>query len=373
MEFRLCGTRKDLQEVLCDVESTIPIRYYLEALYETSRIPSLSTLIGPELGSVTDERKNYFVLGKESKIGITYLTAHQKYEIDYGKNMASIQFRPSGVFSEGLMLCGELSEPTRDPESIELFNVFRNAIKKRFSLVNSVYLGKEAEKLFDNGWKVARSARAPSFTHLKRRPLREPYVSALNDNERLGFRESCQLLLSEGEALGNLALFGDWDGKSEIAFPKTTPHPEDEEPVGVRFFHMNFGSVDPDEEEMLLEQLSLPRTFINRCEINGVSFQNTDLSESFICWNDLLNVNLANVDLHNSDMRSNYFRNVTFKESNLTNADLRRATFENCDFANAIMTDCKLDLVYVSFLDLSPEQRKQIDWCSDPGEEPPGG
>ena len=122
-----------------------------------------------------------------------------------------------------------------------------------------------------------------------------------------------------------------------------------------------------------LSNLTLPRTFFGRSEINGATFRNTDLAESNLCWNDFIDVDFTNAVLAKSDLRAALFSNVKFVSTDLSNADLRQSTFKNCDFTNAWMNGAILTHDQTAVLGLSEEQRANIAWASDDGPEPAGG
>jgi uncharacterized protein YjbI with pentapeptide repeats len=128
-----------------------------------------------------------------------------------------------------------------------------------------------------------------------------------------------------------------------------------------------------DVGEHALEHLTLPRTLFGRSEIGPISFKNTDLSESTLCWNDFIEVNFTEADLSESDLRASIFRRVAFVRTSLRNADLRRSNFEACDFTDADMAGAKLTRKQGARIHLSDEQRKVIDWQESDGDEPPGG
>src|SRR5437764_1381806 len=96
---------------------------------------------------------------------------------------------------------------------------------------------------------------------------------------RLSYEESCRLVQRLGypnaEAEGAI-----------LPIPDHWPQCDDEAPIGVSFFRTRVGAGEHD-----LENLTLPRTFFGRSEIGPVSFKNTDLSESTMCWNDFTKVN----------------------------------------------------------------------------------
>lgn len=375
LDFYFCGTRSDLEEVLADVESQLKLRYFLRDYYLKLPIPWLGSLINDDLGISTQKPRTYYVLPHTVEIGTSFVGGNnQKYKIDHGKNGKAVLLTPSGVFTEGLMVQGQLASASMDPDSVALQNVFKKSFKRRFHCVTSVYLGKEAEELFERGWNVAPAYNSKPDAYLRKRANEQPYTEQLElrTGERLSYTDSCRLLIQQG-ALGSANLVANgWDGVNELPRPAGIPHPS-KLSDGLNFFREFIGGADPEDEELVLEHLTLPCTFINRSELNSVSFRNTDLSESFICWNDLANVDFTNSDLHDSDMRANSFENVRFDGSDLSNADLRRSTFEKCTFAEANMKACKLHLAWVQLLELSPKQRREIEWCNEDGPEPPGG
>ena len=154
---------------------------------------------------------------------------------------------------------------------------------------------------------------------------------------------------------------------------------------GVRFFRTwigvgrPFGLVpsrpedDVEIAEHALANLTLPRTFFGRSEISSISFQNTDLSESTLCWNDFMEVDFTDADLSGCDLRASLFSEVDFVHANLRNADLRRSDFEACDFTDADMRGAKLTHEQGEQIDLSEQQRQEIDWQESDGDEPLGG
>lgn len=139
-----------------------------------------------------------------------------------------------------------------------------------------------------------------------------------------------------------------------------------------------FGSsIPPDYEnttqESDCENLTLPRTFFGRSEISRISFANTDLSESTLCWNDFIEIDFTDADLSECDLRASIYTRVVFVGANLRNADLRHSTFKECDFTDANLTGAKLTRAQGKALLLSEQQKHVSDWQASAGVEPPGG
>lgn len=177
-------------------------------------------------------------------------------------------------------------------------------------------------------------------------------------NKRLSYEESCLILQRRG--------YPDAGTNGKIPpMPDHLPQFDDEKP-GITFFR----TVVENGE---LENLTLRRTFFGRSEVGRISFKNTDLSESNLCWNDFNDVNFEDADLSGSDLRASVFNNVRFVKTNLRKADLRFASFDSCDFTNADMQGAKMTHKRANSIRLSAEQLKAIDWQESDGQEPPGG
>ena len=178
---------------------------------------------------------------------------------------------------------------------------------------------------------------------------------------RLSYEDSCRLL----QGLG----YPDVGAEGVIPpIPDHRPQCDDEGALGVSFFRTRVRAGEHD-----LENQTLPRTFFGRSEVGPVSFKNTDLSESTLCWNDFTEVNFTDADLSRCDLRASFFRETDFVRTNLRNADLRRSNFEACDFTDADMRGTKLTREQAEQILLSDKQQQVIDWQKSDGEEPPGG
>jgi uncharacterized protein YjbI with pentapeptide repeats len=104
-----------------------------------------------------------------------------------------------------------------------------------------------------------------------------------------------------------------------------------------------------------------------------MSFRNTDLSESTLCWCDLNGVDFTDGDLRDCDLRASRFIRVKFVRATLRNADLRRSFFEDCDFTDADLRRARLTYLQGRKLVLSEGQKAVIDWRFMDGEVPGGG
>lgn len=172
-------------------------------------------------------------------------------------------------------------------------------------------------------------------------------------DKRLSYEESCERLKPD-------------------YITETPPLPNrmpryDDEKLGLSFFNTYVGDGGD------FSNLSIPKTYFNRSEINSASFRNTDLSQSCLCWNNFVGVDFSEADLSGADLRGSIYRNVRFNSALLKGADLRHSTFEDCDFEGANLRNAVLSRWQRRSLSLAPEQQKVIDWRWRNGPLPDGG
>lgn len=156
------------------------------------------------------------------------------------------------------------------------------------------------------------------------------------------------------------------------AVPDSIPSYDDELGFGYRLFRTRLADVD-------FGHLNLPRTYFGRSWIIGVSFANTDLTESRMCWNDFDECDFSGADLSRCDMRSSIFRDCKFVGAVFRGTDLRRSSFQRCDFTGADLDGAVAATDAVAGDGsgrvqevLAPEQRAVMTW-TEQGPEPPGG
>ncbi len=149
--------------------------------------------------------------------------------------------------------------------------------------------------------------------------------------------------------------------------PAQMPSYDDDGPLGFSYFRYRLEDADNSN-------LTLPRTYFGRSLLRRVSFTNTDLSESRMCWNDFEDCDFSGSDLSGCDMRASNFTRCRFVGAVLRGADLRRSFFKDCDFAGAELAGAVAeDEIGCAQLDLTDEQGAVMAWAEDAGPEPPGG
>lgn len=177
---------------------------------------------------------------------------------------------------------------------------------------------------------------------------------------RKSLEETWRYLESQGEEAPRRP-----DGQPFV--PKAMPNYDDEE-LGFSYFRCRLEDADNSN-------LTLPRTFFGRSGFTRVSFANTDLSNSRMCWNDFEDCDFTAADMSGCDMRASNFIGCKFNGASLRGADLRLSSFEDCDFIGADLTDSVAEEASANYLrdHLSGEQQARMKWMTEECPEPPGG
>lgn len=156
------------------------------------------------------------------------------------------------------------------------------------------------------------------------------------------------------------------DGQGQPFVPARMPSYDDPEPLGLSFFRCSYADAD-------LSNLRLPRTFFGRSSLERLNVQNTDLSESRMCWNDFVDCDFSHADLTGCDLRASIFKGCTFASATLRRAEMRGATFSRCLFTNSDMASARLTYFQRLTLKLSVEQKANIEWSWRRPAQPGGG
>lgn len=170
------ATKADLEALLRQIEAERKLQFVESGLYDSSRIEPVNSLLGtPNLGflPVGDHNQGpcYLVVNREISIDVRPVPQRRggiKYAVDQEQNRKTIAFRPSGAFGEKCLIDGQVGTISDDPSSLELFHLFRRAMRLQFTKVNEFYVGKEAGELLDKGWRLTANAKSPALYDLKR-------------------------------------------------------------------------------------------------------------------------------------------------------------------------------------------------------------
>jgi BTB/POZ domain-containing protein KCTD9 len=149
--------------------------------------------------------------------------------------------------------------------------------------------------------------------------------------------------------------------------PSRMPQYDDDTIEGFSIFRSG------NDSTMDMSNLTIPRIYVGRSELDGVAIRNTDLNESNLCWNDFLRCDFELAILDRSDMRASNFDQCNFAFASLRKTDLRLSNFSGCQFKNADLSGAIFAKEQLKQLGLSAEQLASLDLRLEAGPEPNGG
>jgi hypothetical protein len=164
------GDQNDFMELVSLIDKGNQLNYCLAGLWDQEDIRSYSSLLEVPLFGTTKETNREFCPGFVVSFRHTSINAREvkqskggvKYAFDQLINPKSVIFRPGGPNGEAnLLIEGNVSTVSDDPESIQVYNVLVHAIRKLFKKKKNVYIGKGAYELYKNGWRLTHSMGAP--------------------------------------------------------------------------------------------------------------------------------------------------------------------------------------------------------------------
>lgn len=170
---RFFATPDDIRPVLEDVESQVELRYVLAGLFESPDLKIFdSALEIPDLGRATAGDHTLipvYVVAPRLRVVASRAVPQRKGGVRYVVEVSAgmVDFRPGGVFEQGAVIDGQVGARKADAEALRIKKMFDRAIARRFRKAKGWYLGPEAERLHEQGWRLTFSWKSPSDYDLR--------------------------------------------------------------------------------------------------------------------------------------------------------------------------------------------------------------
>ena len=94
--------------------------------------------------------------------------AQNMWAIDQLANPDTTMFQHGGMYGNAVLLHGRVASASKTKTSVSLQRAFDSVIKKHFVRIQSFYVGPQAERLLDNGIRLAMGALSPREYDLRR-------------------------------------------------------------------------------------------------------------------------------------------------------------------------------------------------------------
>lgn len=163
------ATRADLLELLSDVVSLAPFQFsHLDIDGEPAVTDSAADLDDLGVMTVGDQNQGQtYLLIDPSDVLTTRSVEKRNGEVkvfyDQKSHPKSVILRSGGLLvGSNCMIAGQIGTASEDLWSIALSKTFFSSIKKRFTKIQSFYIGYEAATMLDDGFRLTTNIKAPT-------------------------------------------------------------------------------------------------------------------------------------------------------------------------------------------------------------------
>jgi hypothetical protein len=169
------ATRQDLLPGLLRLESEVKLQYVLMGMFTSPTLTGFFSASDiPDLGVA---RHGHYISEQEflvTEVGVEILVREvpqQKggvlYDIGLMANPTAFAFQPGGQFEDKTIILGSVDTATGDPTSLALCKRFWRALSKEFTRVQRYYVGREAYRLLEQGWRLTLATQCPPDLDLR--------------------------------------------------------------------------------------------------------------------------------------------------------------------------------------------------------------
>ncbi|MGI4735462.1 MAG: hypothetical protein ACRYG7_09805 [Janthinobacterium lividum] len=150
-------------------ETRYKVAYYRAGTSPMPNAPAISSLLDEEsLGYLTigdwNHSPSYLLTFPEERVVVREITLRKggyAYAVDQGENPALARLRPSGQFTEGILVAGSVETFSRSSYSGLLFQALVKLLKQRTRRIGMSWVGPEAEEKMRLGWRLVTIASSP--------------------------------------------------------------------------------------------------------------------------------------------------------------------------------------------------------------------
>jgi len=169
------ATKADLESLLRVIEMKQELQLVRAGLFDVPIQNRALTLLDSSLGIAVKGDNNqeaaYLIANRLDSIQIRAIPQHgggTKYAVDQQASLKTIVFRPGGVFNEKCMIAGQAGTISEKPTPLAICQLFNKRSNRQFDKIKSFYVGKEAGKLLEKGWRLTSSVKSPPLYDLTR-------------------------------------------------------------------------------------------------------------------------------------------------------------------------------------------------------------
>jgi hypothetical protein len=162
MNTKIFTTRLDLIPGINRIESRMPLKYVKTGLLGCNKIKCFDSMTEIKELGVNHTGKyitgiSFLIVDRNEEIKIRKVkqnTGACLYAVDQLENPNSIIFQPGGIYENGYIIRGNIGTTSETQKSRKLWRFFSKEIIKGFNKIKDWYVGPEALKLADSGFRL---------------------------------------------------------------------------------------------------------------------------------------------------------------------------------------------------------------------------
>lgn len=163
------ATSEDLRSTLNSVEAERALQYVPAGLFDHPEYAAFTSSaqiepLGQSIKGSTVGGPRFLVADADVVIKVREVRQRRggmRYAIDQLANPATVVLVPGGLYSDQVLIMGELSTVSEDERSTKLFRRLSDMMKKGFNKIDGTLVGPGAAKLWKTGVRLTADVRSP--------------------------------------------------------------------------------------------------------------------------------------------------------------------------------------------------------------------
>lgn len=161
------ATKEDLESVFAAVEAKRPLKYVRAGMSDQPTRPELTS--GTEIPNLGFAPSGFQMLepfwlitDRDTTIDVEVVPQRRggvRYCVDNRRQPEAVLMWTGGIYQDSCVINGEIRTGAINPGSMALLNLFVREIRRRFSRIKAFYVGPEAERLLDAGYRLTQDYR----------------------------------------------------------------------------------------------------------------------------------------------------------------------------------------------------------------------
>ena len=159
---------QDLRQLIAAFEATAHCQYYKAGSFESNVVVQYESLLDvPRLGTVQHGDWNHatrlLVLPMEIALVVRPCPQRKggmRYIVDSAENPCSFTLTLGGIFQPGVLVASGAVTAAEDERTLSIFGSLARLIKK-LPRAGVFYLGQQASRYLDQGWRLVSNAQSP--------------------------------------------------------------------------------------------------------------------------------------------------------------------------------------------------------------------